>query len=58
VIDKKNHFFTYSHQKMINEQPCSNGETIRHSFLWEEIRTTHKPFESPKGNVPMDTTET
>jgi hypothetical protein len=29
-------------QKMISEQPCSNGETTRHTVLWEGIRTTHK----------------
>jgi len=28
--------------KKISEQPCSNGESIRHTVLWEGIRTTHK----------------
>ena len=28
-------------QKKISEQPCSNGESIRHTVLWEGIRTTH-----------------
>ncbi len=32
-----------ANQKMISEQPCSNGETIRHTVQWEEIRTSHKP---------------
>ena len=27
--------------KKMSEQPCSNGEPIRHSVLWEEIRTVH-----------------
>jgi hypothetical protein len=41
----------------ISEQPCSNGEPIRHTVLWEGIRTTHKPSESPMGHVPMGTTD-
>jgi hypothetical protein len=44
---------------MISEQPWSNdGESISHTDLWEEIRTTHKPSESPMGHVPVGTTET
>ena len=40
------------------EQPCSDGEPIRHAVLWEGLRTTHKPSGSPMGHVPMGTTET
>ena len=29
----------------------------RHTVLWEGIRTTHKPSESPMGHVPMGTTD-
>ncbi len=43
--------------KKISEQPCFNGEPMRHTVLWEEIRTTHKLPESPMGHVPMGTTE-
>jgi hypothetical protein len=28
--------------KKISEQPFSNGEPIRHTVLWEGIRTTHE----------------
>ena len=41
--------------KKISEQPCSNGEPIRHTVLWEGIRTTHKTdipgHRSPMGHV-------
>ena len=51
------HVFLLPIQKKISEQPCSNGEPIRHTVLWEGIRTTHKPSESPMGHVPMGTTD-
>ncbi len=34
-----------------------NGDPMRHTVLWEEIRTTHKLPEFPMGHVPMVTTE-
>jgi hypothetical protein len=40
-------------QKKISEQPCSNGEPIRHTVLWEGIRTTHKPFVSCPYSFPQ-----
>jgi len=50
------HVFLLPIQK-ISEQPCSNGEPVRHTVMWEGIRTTHKPSESPMGHVPMGTTK-
>jgi hypothetical protein len=47
----------YQSKKKISEQPCSNGEPIRHTVLWEGIRTTHKLPGSPMGHVPMGTTD-
>jgi hypothetical protein len=47
----------YQSKKKISEQPCSNGEPIRHTVMWEEIRTTHKLPGSPMGHVPMGTTD-
>jgi hypothetical protein len=49
--------FLLAIQKKIREQPCSNGEPIRHTVLWEGIRTTHKLPGSPMGHVPMGTTD-
>jgi hypothetical protein len=43
----------YQSKKKISEQPCSNGEPIRNTVLWEGIRTTHKLPGSPMGHVPM-----
>jgi hypothetical protein len=45
-------------RKKISEQPCSNGEPLRHTVLWEGIRTTYKLPGSPRGHVPMVTTDT
>jgi hypothetical protein len=46
------HVFLLPIQK-ISEQPCSNGEPIRHTVLWEEIRTTHKTIlRVPHGSRP------
>jgi hypothetical protein len=38
--------------KKISEQPCSNGEPIRHTVLWKVIRTAHKPSQVPHGSRP------
>jgi hypothetical protein len=46
-------WFYYQSKKRISEQPCFNGDPIRHTMLWEGIRTTHKLPESPMGHVPM-----
>jgi hypothetical protein len=56
-VNNDSHVFLLPIQKKISEQPCSNGEPIRHTVLWEGIRTTHKPSESPMGHVPMGTTD-
>ena len=37
----------YYQPKKASEQPCSNGEPIRHTVLWEGIRTTHKTIPGP-----------
>ena len=42
----------YYQSIMVSEQPSSNGQPIRHTVLWEGIRTTHKMSGSPMGHVP------
>jgi hypothetical protein len=47
------HVFLLPIQKKISEQPCSNGEAVRHSVVCEGIRTTHKTiFRVPHGSRP------
>ncbi len=47
----------YQSKKKISEQPCSNGDPISHTVLWEGIRTTHKLPGSLMGHAPMGTTD-
>ena len=38
--------------KKITEQPCSNGDTVRHTVLWEVILNCSRTLRVPHGSRP------